>query len=429
MPPNAPSSRPAVAVTGYGLVTPLGHSSWENFAALLNGRTLTSRSERLPEEIAPLDLVRALGCVADAQYASTDPAIALAERAAGEALYMADPEWTRRAFDTGAVTGGKANRPTIDAIIGSSKGAVHALTAAANKVGHVRPRPLAGPAPADAHLAVALGPHGYLLHHLHQRLPLGNTRASVAACASSLTALHEARLALQRPGDASRPRRILVVTSEAALLPMFVHSYARLGVLPPLTREGYRPRPLDQSRSGFMLTEIAAAVVLEAVDEIAPGQIELVDTAIAAESVDVIRTAPGMPALARIARQLLGAAPSRDGDGERIDLLHPHATGTIDNDPAELAVYADALAGQAPPDVYAHKGALGHGLGAAGLVSFVLACLCARAGRRPPMPWLERPIASPLRPAASAPPGKITRQAIFAAGFGGHVAGAVIRRG
>jgi hypothetical protein len=47
------------------------------------------------------------------------------------------------------------------------------------------------------------------------------------------------------------------------------------------------------------------------------------------------------------------------------------------------------------------------------------------------MPWLERPLDSALRihrQAPSALPSRSTH-AVFAAGFGGHVAGAVIRGG
>jgi 3-oxoacyl-(acyl-carrier-protein) synthase len=78
-------------------------------------------------------------------------------------------------------------------------------------------------------------------------------------------------------------------------------------------------------------------------------------------------------------------------------------------------------------DVYACKGAIGHGLGAAGLTALVLAVMAARTKRRPPMPWLITPISCGLPLDLSAPPSRaIRRQAIFAAGFGGHVAGAVV---
>jgi 3-oxoacyl-(acyl-carrier-protein) synthase len=186
-----------------------------------------------------------------------------------------------------------------------------------------------------------------------------------------------------------------------------------------MTPQTYRALPLDQRRDGFVLSEQAAAIVLRAVDDFQPGQIELLATATADEAHHVVLPAPGMPALQWLAAQLL-----RD---RRIDLLHPHATGTRENDAAELAALLPHIAPDC--DVYACKGALGHGLGAAGLTALVIACLCARTGQRPPMPWLRQPIA--CGHALERQPrqcGPLRSHAVFAAGFGGHVAAAVIQR-
>jgi 3-oxoacyl-(acyl-carrier-protein) synthase len=275
----------------------------------------------------------------------------------------------------------------IPIFLGASKGAMHAL---------VDGKPE----------AVTLGPHGYLAKELSKRLQLPVRLSLVGACASSLTALHHARMALLH----SSLDRALIVTSEASLLAMFIHSYRRLGVLPPLTREAYRGRPLDAARCGFMLSELGAAVLIEK-RKPREGDIELIDTAVAADGFDIIRSSPDMGALRHVARQLLGDKP--------VDLLHPHATGTAENDAAEMAVYRDESEVR---DVYACKGALGHGLGAAGLVSLVLACLCAKANRKPPMPWLRDAIV----PFDLSP--RLQSHAVFAAGFGGHVAGARIER-
>jgi 3-oxoacyl-(acyl-carrier-protein) synthase len=366
---TSPEHQPIV-IAGCGLVTPLGHSAWQTFRALLDGRTITDRADNLAADAGVMSLVRDVGCVSVVQHSGDDPAVALAERAAREAL-----------FEAGA---GDAKIPIF---LGASKGAMHALT-------DHKPE------------ALALGPHGYLAQQLSRRLRLPVRLSLVAACASSLVALHHARLALLH----ASLDRALVVTAEAALLPMFVHSYRRLGVLPPLTREGYRGRPLDRQRCGFMLSELGAAVLIE---KRAPraGDIELTHTAAAADGYDMIRPSPDMAALRHVARQLLGDQP--------VDLLHPHATGTVEHDPPEMAVYRDL--GQVR-DVYACKGALGHGLGAAGLVSLVLACLCAKANRKPPMPWLTDPIV----PFDRSP--ELRSHAVFAAGFGGHVAGARIQR-
>ena len=164
-------------------------------------------------------------------------------------------------------------------------------------------------------------------------------------------------------------------------------------------------------------------MVLKTTHQPLHGQIELVNTAIASDAHDMIRTATDMPAVSHVAQKLLA--------GQRIDLIHPHATGTVEHDAAEMAALAPHVASQ-QPDVYACKGALGHGLGASGLVSLVIACLCAQSDRRPSMPWLRCPIRLdslhfPLN--RQQPQTKSLRtHAILAAGFGGHVAGAVIRR-
>jgi 3-oxoacyl-(acyl-carrier-protein) synthase len=398
--PDHPHNPARIVIAGVGLVSPLAVGAWPTFSALLVGHTIAERCGRLPGDMAAVDLVRAVGSVNSAPQATDDPAVELAECAAREA---------------GADAGVQLDN--LPAHIGTSKGAVHRLTQAAAQ-------------PRDFAEVVALGPCGYLSAALRRRLRLGATQHHVAACASSLTALHQARLSLLHRDDASetRPGLALVVTAESALLPMFIHSYRRLGVLAPARAAAYVGRPLDENRNGFMLTELAAAVLLKRSHDVQLGDIELLDTAVATEPHDLIRPAPRMHTLAHVARSLV--------HGRDIDVLHTHTPGTVDHDDAELAAHLDALqrAGRGRPcDVYANKGALGHGLGAAGLVSLVIANLCARTGRRPPMPWLEHPIALPgadrLSIAAEPDDNADARtHAVFAAGFGGHVAGAVIRR-
>lgn len=416
--PDKPRFR--VLIAGFGLVSPLGGSAWQTFSALLKGKTLAHRARQLPHDLNVTDLVRATGAVIAAQHTATDPSVDLAERAAREAAMMAG-------IDPAGLSG----------FIGTSKGAVHALSAAFTSRQPRENRSALCPAPPqDADLAVALGPHGYLSHHLRQRLRLGVIHHHVAACASSLTALHYARRSLLNARSSSDTRYptpdtrnndyALVMTSEASLLPLFIHSYRRLGVLAPQTPDTYNERPMDKSRQGFVLCEAGAAVLLRRVpieQEPMPGETELLDTATACEAFDIIRPSPTMPALRRIAEQLF--------TGRDIDVIHPHAPGTPDHDPAELSVYADVikhLDQKETPNLYACKGALGHGLGAAGLTALVLACLCAKTRQTPPMPWLTDPIDSPLPltpQASSLKP--TTTHAVFAAGFAGHTAGAVVK--
>ena len=405
-----------IFITGFGLVTPLGHSAWETFAALLAGRTIADRVRELPCDISTIDMVRAIGGVSFAQHSPCDPSVELAERAAREALAMA------------AVSGSEIH--DVPCIIATSKGAVHALTQAADR--HVSmvsglkvTQPITHQRVLDAHLSVVLGSHGYLTHHLERRLHLGEVTHLVAACASSLIALHRARLSLlyddacaaNQPTNS--PRRMLIVSADAALLPAFIHAYHRLGVLAPLSPQDYRGLPLDEAASGFMIAQAGAAIVLESVDDDQwqPPRhaVELIDSSEACDAFDLIRPCESMPALHHLSSRLL-----RD---RHVDLIHPHATGTEHHDRFELDAIR-ATMGPSTPDFYAHKGALGHTLGCSGLISIIIACLCARTQRRPPMPWLKTPI-SPLITSDS-PRGSIRTQAVFAAGFAGHAAAAIL---
>src|SRR6185437_6202942 len=77
----------------------------------------------------------------------------------------------------------------------------------------------------------------------------------------------------------------------------------------------------------------------------------------------------GMDPKGQSLRHVLGSCI----DDRPVDLIHGHGTGTELNDFIELAALDDlAAGGPAPASVYSHKGALGHSLGAAGLVSVVL---------------------------------------------------------
>lgn len=413
-----------MVIRGYGLVSALGVSAWETFRALLDGRTIAQRTSGLLPETDLVSLVQATGGISCARVIATDPAVELAERAAREALSMAK-------LDAGSTAPDRA----FDLILGTSKGAVHALSAAAEKLLTASPRGRPKPIQKTCELAVALGPHGYLTHQLRTRLGMtspahGERHVShiVASCTSGLAALHIAANRLRSLAHKGETGRILVVTSEAALLPLFIHSYSRLGVLAGANCDNYVGRPLDQARSGFMPAEMAAAVVIETTNESEPGNIELLDTALMSDTHDMVRSSKTMSALVNIANRLFSHCP--------LDAIHPHATGTTDHDPAEIAALENALAKLPPalPQVYASKGAIGHGLGASGLASLVIACMCATARRLPPMPWLNKPIDSPLLHDSSARASTnnardaLACHAIFAAGFGGPVAGALIKR-
>lgn len=385
-------SSPAVWITGVGLLTPLGDSAWATMRALLDGRTITDRLDCIAEPLDAEQIIRGAGRITRGRNGHGDPAAALALRALHEAAGKAG----LRPADVAATP----------IIVASSKGAVSSLLD-----------------PAQGGIGAALGPHGRLCALIASQMGAPCCRTVVAACASGLVALDHAVRMLRR-GEAER---VAVVAVEASLIPLLMHSYRRLGVLPPLTAQGYRCRPLDRRRCGFTLTDQAAAVILDARGPLTSPRsaatgaaVRLLGVRAFCEAHHLIRSPPNSVALANLSRWACR-------EMGRIDILHPHATGTVENDEAEMVIHSQALGERAEAThAFALKGAVGHGLGSAGLASVVIAAMIARCSRVPPMPWLNDPIATPLRLSPEGARGSFRRHAIFARGFGGHVAAAVI---
>jgi 3-oxoacyl-(acyl-carrier-protein) synthase len=231
-----------------------------------------------------------------------------------------------------------------------------------------------------------------------------------AACASGLHALIHAALLL-RGGQA---RRVLVVAAEASVHPLFLGSFSRLGVLAP-PQVGCRP--FDQERRGFLMSEAAAAVCLESPQDAGGRAIAALEGfALGADAHHLTRGDPRGLVLRRLIGQVLNGRPA--------DLVHAHGTGTIYNDAAELNAIEAAAGGveRESPILFSHKGALGHSLGASGLVSVVLNCLSHRQGLVPPNVRTINPMVTRLVLSRDAVKRPIRRSLALAAGFGGPVA-------
>ena len=344
------------AITGIGLVSVLGQTAGQNWAALLAGNSISNHA-RVPG------------------FSGPDRAVPMAMQAAGEALAQAG--WT--AAD--------CRKPDSGLFVGTSKGAIESWFAS--------------------------GPHVYGLAQVEAELcqnlkfETGPRLTLSSACSSGLHALLRAAMAIQS-GEA---RRVLVVAVEASVHPLFISSFARLGVLAP---EGHGCRPFDRQRKGFIVSEAAAAVCLESSDQSIGPPIARIDRWAAGG--DGTHLTGGDPH-AKALRHLLHRVAPREAD-----LIHAHATGTIVNDPVELAA-VQSIAGQSEPILYSHKGALGHSLGAAGLVSVVLNCLCHSHGTVPPNVRSADPLATDgLRFCSTPIRQPIHRSLALAAGFGGPLA-------
>jgi 3-oxoacyl-[acyl-carrier-protein] synthase II len=372
-----------IVLASIGLVTPLGAGAAATWAALCAGGAIGDEVGRVKTETETQgDRVSTLGRLAARQA-------------------MAGSGWQACSGErTGLVLG--TSKGPVDRWLESHSRDLTALPSTSDnqegrsRVEMVRP-PLLGLHTVcdDVALSVGLGD--------------GPRLTVSAACASGLVALIRGVMML-RDGMADR---VLIVASESSLHPMFLASFRRLGVWAP---DGEPVRPMDCRRSGFRISEAAAAVCLERRQPRA-GEVSIDGFGLGGDAHHLTGVDPAGRALEACLRRAIGGRP--------VDLVHAHATGTGLNDPIELSAIERSLSASqdGQPLVYSHKAALGHSLGAAGLVSVVLNCLMHAHGRAPGNIHTQSPLpAERLRIARGAVDARITRSVAIAAGFGGATA-------
>jgi len=351
-------------ITGIGLVTPLGNSAGETWDALLAGRYITGHAR------VPLTFPQGQSRVSE-----------LAIRAAREAIASIN---SKSVIDRGTAL-----------VVGSSKGPVEEWLKPPSALSDQKSRldsGLAGPASDLAHALGMLGP----------RLTLS------AACASGLHALIRGAMLIQ----SGESRRVLVVAAEASIHPLFVASFQRLGVLPS---PGVGCRPFDRHREGFLMSEAAAAVWIEASETGLEG-VAIDHMALGADASHLTASDVNGETLGKVLANVL--------PDDAVDLIHAHGTGTVMNDTIELATIEHILREtETKPSLYSHKGALGHSLGAAGLVAVAINVICHRRGIVPPNIRTIDPIAAgKVDINVSATRRSVRRSVALAAGFGGPIA-------
>lgn len=143
--------------------------------------------------------------------------------------------------------------------------------------------------------------------------------------------------------------------------------------------------PFDADRTGVLLGEGAAAVVLVPDEPAAAGFPRLLATGLSCDAHH--ETAPSVDGIARAMRDALARAGRRPED---VDLVVAHGTGTALNDPAEAAATGAVLGQPCRALVTAAKGAVGHTSGAAALFNLDIALRAMATGIVPPVVGLGR---------------------------------------
>jgi 3-oxoacyl-[acyl-carrier-protein] synthase II len=162
----------------------------------------------------------------------------------------------------------------------------------------------------------------------------------------------------------------------------------RFSLLSALTARNDDPqaasRPFEKSRDGFVMSEGAAALVLESLEHAtARGAAVLGIVSGCGERADSFhrtRSNPDGHAIIGAMRNAIADAGIAPSD---IGYVNAHGTGTPENDKMET-LGMRAVFGDAPPPISSNKSMLGHTLSAAGAIEAALSLLTIRDQVLPP---------------------------------------------
>jgi 3-oxoacyl-[acyl-carrier-protein] synthase II len=227
---------------------------------------------------------------------------------------------------------------------------------------------------------------GYIAIQLNAQ---GPNMAIVAACSTGGHNVGEAFETVRR-GDAEV---IITGSSEAPIHPTIMASFTNMrGLAGDNERPERACKPFDARRDGFILSEGAAALVLESLDHAvargAPIVAELIGYGNSSDARDMVaadeRGAGAARAMAMALRKA-GIAP------ERVDYINAHGTGTPLNDSSETQAIKTVFGAHARRlAISSTKSMLGHMMGAAGSVEALICALVLHDGRIPPTINLEQ---------------------------------------
>jgi len=247
---------------------------------------------------------------------------------------------------------------------------------------------------------------------------LGGGRNTPLACA---TGAYSIGLALEDI-RAGRLSAALAGAAEASLTPLIVAAFEQLGALSRARGAAGLRGPFDQGRSGFVLGEAGAALVLESQSSLErTGHrplAELKSWACTCDAWHLTSPLPGGLQAARCLHIALDGAGLKPGD---IGYVNAHGSGTEAGDLAEAAALRRVFGDGAGPRVSSVKGGTGHTLGASGALEAAVTVQTLDEGMVPantgcgdPLPalapWLALK-AEPLRSGAALS---------LNMGFGGH---------
>jgi 3-oxoacyl-[acyl-carrier-protein] synthase II len=391
----------AVAVTGWGATTPLGGTATDTWRRLIAGH---SGVRRIEEPWADDVEVRIAAPLAEEPDRVLDRVTCRrSDRSQQGALIAAREAWRH----AGAPD---VERERLAVVIGTSVGGVRTLLRQDVARRERGPRAVS---PFTVPMMLPNGPATAVSLDLGAR---AGVHAPVSACAAGAEALAAAADLIAW----GRADIVVAGGADACIGPMSVSGFDRAGAL---ARRNDAPaaasRPFDAERSGFVIAEGAAVLVLERTDHARARGARILGSLIGhgTTSDGHHATVPDQSGQVRAIRNALTDACLSTAD---VALVSAHATGTQAGDLTEAHAITEAIGTH--PAVTAVKSATGHLLGASAALAAITTLMAMQEGLIPatlnldnqdPRIALDVVADKPRNTAASA-------ALVNAFGFGGH---------
>lgn len=360
-----------VVITGLGCISPLGNdvtTTWQNLLDGQSGVTLITHYDttdyvcKVAAEVKEFD-GRSLFGAREARRMDRGTQFSLA--AAQQAVQDAELDIN----DT--------NRDRIGAVIGTAIGGIKTLS---EQFQNFRERGPSRVSPFLVPMMLPDTPGGKIAINMGIR---GTNFAVVTACATGTNAIGEASAIIQR-GQADV---MLAGGCEAAIVPLAMAGLSKMGAMSTYSGDPARAsRPFNLDRTGFVMGEGAAVLVLESLERAQSrgAQIlaELVGYGSTNDAFHISAPAENGSGAALCMRMALDNA---DIEAEDIDYINAHGTGTPLNDKSETAAIKTVFGEQAHQiPVSSTKSMTGHLLGAAGAVEAMFAVKVIQDSIMPP---------------------------------------------
>lgn len=375
-----------VVITGLGLVTPLGIGVAENWQSLISGKAGISQPNTFNFGDHPC---RALGLVPDIS-SPLETAFPLAKQRKTERfIHLAALAAHQAMTDAGISTQLPEQRDMFGSYIGVGIGGVSAISQATRAFDQRGARsispfliPRTISSEAASWLAMEWNLQGPMLTYSN-------------ACASSADAIGHAYRMI-RHGYADY---MLTGGSESSLNPISFAGFAKMRALSTWHGDiAASSRPFDSNRSGFVMAEGAAMLVLERKDlALRRGAsiiAEIVGYGAKADAYHITSVHPHGRGAQHAMRSALKEAVL---NADQIGYVNAHGTGTPMNDPVETFVLKEVLGSKVQDLKTDHtyvsstKSMMGHALGAAGAIECAFTALSLKHQVAPPTINLDSP--------------------------------------